>query len=107
MGGEGGGTLDRPVFQSRTPVPGVSIGHSAAFTYDGKYVVFGHEPGGGSQAQCQATSSVINRSLYFVEVETGAIAGSYVQERPQTNRENCTWHNLNATRTRGRRAAPR
>ena len=26
---------------------GVGTGHSAAFSYDGKTVVFGHEPGGG------------------------------------------------------------
>ena len=42
-------------------ISSVSIGHSAAFSYDGKTVVFGHEPGGGVAAQCQTTSSALNR----------------------------------------------
>jgi hypothetical protein len=84
-----------PGFDPRLPTAGVSVGHSAAFTPDGKYVVFGSEPGGGSQAQCQATSNVVNKSIYFVESETGEIKGHYTQVRPQTNVENCTWHNYN------------
>ena len=102
-----GGSLDDPVFVSRTPFAGVSIGHTAAFTWDGRYAIFGHEPGGGSGAQCQATNSLVNRTLYFVEAETGAIAGSYVQERPQSSLENCTWHNLNVVPLKDKRKQPR
>jgi hypothetical protein len=102
-----GGTLDNPVFMHHVEIPGVGVGHSAAFTLDGKYAVFGHEPGGGSQAQCQATSSVVNRSLYFIDLEMGTIAGSYVQERPQTNLENCTWHNFNVVPLRNKAGKPR
>ena len=36
---------------------GVTTGHSGSFTYDGKYLIYGHEPGGGSAARCQATST--------------------------------------------------
>jgi hypothetical protein len=90
-----GGSLEDPMFMHHTEFAGVTIGHTAAFTWDGKYAIFGHEPGGGGQAQCQATSSVVNRTLYFVEVETGEVAGSILHPRPQTNVENCTWHNLN------------
>jgi hypothetical protein len=78
---------------------GVNVGHTASFTWDGKYAIFGHEPGGGSQAQCQATSSVVNRTLFFVDVEAGDVAGTFLHPRPQTALENCTWHNLNVVPT--------
>jgi hypothetical protein len=94
-----GGSLEEPMFMHHTEFAGVTIGHTASFTWDGKYAVFGHEPGGGGQAQCQATSSVVNRTLFFVEVETGDVAGSILHPRPQTNLENCTWHNLNVVPT--------
>ena len=94
-----GGSLEEPMFMHHAEFAGVTIGHTAAFTWDGKYAVFGHEPGGGGQAQCQATSSVVNRTLFFVEVETGDVAGSLLHPRPQTNLENCTWHNLNVVPT--------
>jgi hypothetical protein len=90
-----GGSLEEPMFMHHTEFEGVTIGHTASFTWDGNYAVFGHEPGGGGQAQCQATSSVVNRTLFFVEVETGEVAGSLLHPRPQTAVENCTWHNLN------------
>jgi hypothetical protein len=90
-----GGSLEDPMFMHHIEFAGVNIGHTASFTWDGKYAIFGHEPGGGSQAQCQATSSLVNRTLFFVEVETGDIAGTMVHPRPQTALENCTWHNLN------------
>ena len=37
---------------------GTQIGHSASFSWDGEVLIFGHEPGGGTQARCQASSSV-------------------------------------------------
>jgi hypothetical protein len=94
-----GGSLEEPMFMHHTEFAGVTIGHTASFTWDGKYAIFGHEPGGGGQAQCQATSSVVNRTLFFVEVETGEVAGSILHPRPQTALENCTWHNLNVVPT--------
>ena len=48
------------------------IGHSAVFTGTARYVIFGHEPGGGSRRQCQATSSTARTgTLFFVDVEAG------------------------------------
>ena len=94
-----GGSLDNPKFMHHVEFPGVGVGHSAAFSTDGEIAIFGHEPGGGNQAQCQATSSIVNRSIYFVDVEAGTVAGSLVHPRPQTNVENCTWHNLNVVPT--------
>jgi hypothetical protein len=89
------GGVANPTLLYSKQVPSVSIGHSASFSYDGEILIFGHEPGGGSQAQCQASSSVANRSIYFFAPRTGLELGSYVHPRPQSAQENCTWHNFN------------
>lgn len=89
------GSLEDPIQLYSRSITGVSIGHSASFTWDGNVLIFGHEPGGGGQAQCQATSSITNRSLFFFEAQTGTLLGTFVHPRPQTNLENCTWHNYN------------
>jgi len=94
-----GGSLEDPAIQYSVIIPGVSIGHSASFTWDGELVIFGHEPGGGGQAQCQATSPLVNRTLFFFDADTGAPEGTFVHPRPQTNTENCTWHNYNIVPT--------
>ncbi len=94
-----GGTLEDPAIQYSVIIPGVSIGHSAGFTWDGEVLIFGHEPGGGGQAQCQATSPLVNRTLFFFDADTGAAVGTFVHPRPQTNLENCTWHNYNVVPT--------
>jgi hypothetical protein len=97
-GAEGG--VENPTLLWAQPMPGVGIGHSGSFTYDGKYLIFGHEPGGGSQARCEATDSVSDRTLFFLDPLTGDIAGTMLHPRPQTNRENCTWHNFNVVPTK-------
>ena len=79
-------------------IAGVTIGH-AAFTWDGEVLIFGHEPGGGSQARCQATSAEVDRTLFFLDAQTGATVGTFLHPRPQTATENCTWHNLNVVPT--------
>jgi hypothetical protein len=94
-----GGSLEDPALLYSRVVPGVSVGHSASFSWDGEVLIFGHEPGGGSQAQCQETSSETNRSLFFFDARTGDPLGTFVHPRPQTNLENCTWHNYNAVPT--------
>ncbi|HSL12577.1 MAG TPA: PxKF domain-containing protein [Actinomycetota bacterium] len=94
------GGIANPTLMYSRSVSGVSIGHSGSFTFDGKVVVFGHEPGGGSQAQCQSSSSVVNRSIYFFDVETGTQLGTLLHPRPQTAQENCTWHNFNVVPTK-------
>jgi LVIVD repeat-containing protein len=96
---EAAGGLANPTLLYSKPMPGVTTGHSGSFTYDGKILVFGHEPGGGSQAQCQTGSSLVNRSIYFIEPRTGTDLGSFTHQRAQNNRENCTWHNFNIVPT--------
>ncbi len=94
-----GGSLENPELLYSQAVPGVDIAHSAAFTWDGKYLVFGHEPGGGGEARCQTTSSQVDKSIFFFKARTGELAGTFVLPRPQTDFENCTWHNYNVVPT--------
>ena len=95
------GGLEDPTFLYSKPM-GITTGHSGSFTYDGKVLIFGHEPGGGSQAQCQAapTTTVPNRTLFFMDPATGNQIGALEHGRSQTARENCTWHNFNVVPTR-------
>lgn len=94
-----GGSLENPAELYSRPVAGVTIGHTAAFTWDGEVLIFGHEPGGGVAARCQATSSDVDRSLFFFDADTGTELGKILFPRPQTAAENCTWHNLNVVPT--------
>jgi hypothetical protein len=94
-----GGSLEDPAILYSRPVPGVSIGHSASFSWDGEVLIFGHEPGGGGQAQCQATTPEVNRTMFFFEPRTGVELGRHVLPRPQTSTENCTIHNYNVVPT--------
>lgn len=93
------GSFEDPIQLWSRSITGVTIGHSATFSWDGEVVIFGHEPGGGSQAQCQASSSTTNKSIFFFQGRTGTPLGSFVLPRPQTNTENCTWHYYNTVPT--------
>jgi hypothetical protein len=94
-----GGSLEEPMLMHHFDIEGVTIGHSAAWSWDGEVLVFGHEPGGGTQARCQATSALVDRTLYFYDHE-GNQLGTFVHPRPQTATENCTWHNYNVVPTK-------
>jgi hypothetical protein len=95
---DGGSLTDPQLLYSRS-IPGVTIGHSAAFTWDGEVLVFGHEPGGGTQARCQVSSAEVDRTLFFIDPDTGDAVGTFLHPRPQTATENCTWHNYNVVPT--------
>jgi len=94
------GSVEKPVQLWTQQMVGVTTGHSGSFTYDGKYLLYGHEPGGGSAARCQATSTIVERTLYFLDPETGQTKGEMLHPRPQNSRENCTWHNFNVVPTK-------
>ena len=97
-----GASLDNPVLMHHFDIPGVTIGHSAGWSWDGEVLVFGHEPGGGVDARCQSSSALVDRTLYFYDHE-GNQLGTFVHPRPQSALENCTWHNYNVVPTdRGR-----
>ncbi len=76
-------------------VPGVTIGHTAAFSNDGEVLVFVHEPGGGVGPRCQETSPDLDKSIFFFDSSNGDLLGTWVLPRPQSSEENCTIHNLN------------
>ena len=93
-----GGSLTDPVLMHHFEIPGVTVGHSATWTWDGEVLIFGHEPGGGGTAECQATSPLVNRTLFFYD-HMGNQLGTFVHPRPQSAVENCTWHNYNVVPT--------
>ncbi|HEX9824900.1 MAG TPA: hypothetical protein VGB51_11000 [Actinomycetota bacterium] len=99
LGGERGGTLEDPEQLHSQTIPGVTIGHAATFSWDGRTLVFGHEPGGGSGARCQASSATVDKTVFFYETETFTEVGQWVLPRPQTSAENCTIHNFNVVPT--------
>ena len=96
----GTGSLEDPDFLYSSIVPGVAIGHAAAFTWDGEVVVFGHEPGGGVQANCQVLNPDSDKSVFFFDAQTGAQLGMWTLPRPQSDIENCTIHNFNVVPVR-------
>jgi hypothetical protein len=102
-GGEGvrvfslknGGSLEDPLLLFHVEEEGVTIGHSAAWSWDGKVLIFGHEPGGGVAPECEATDPDLNRTYFFYDGDTGEKVGEWLMPRPQSAAENCTLHNLN------------
>jgi hypothetical protein len=94
-----GGSKENPLWLHHIETRGVSLGHSASFTWDGKIVVIGHEPGGGSGARCEATDDPLERTFFFHDTETGEELGAFTIPRPQSNVENCTTHNYNVVPT--------
>jgi hypothetical protein len=94
-----GGSPDNPRFLYYKVTGGISLGHSASFTWDGEVLVVGHEPGGGSGANCEATDNPLERTFFFLDADTGESIGQFTIPRPQTNVENCTTHNYNIVPT--------
>jgi LVIVD repeat len=95
LGGPNGGSLEDPALLYHIEEPGVTIGHSAAWTWDGEVLIFGHEPGGGVAPECTAADPPLNYTYFFYNGDTGAKVGSWTLPRLQSETENCTLHNLN------------
>ena len=88
LGGADGGSLSDPEMLYHVDVPGVTIGHSAAFSWDGEVIIFGHEPGGGVAPECEATDDPVKKSAFFYDTDSGAFLGRWTLPRPQSvNRE--------------------
>ncbi len=119
LGGKDGGSRDNPRFLYSHVVPEIAAGppnvnnptgHSAAFSWDGETIIFGHEPGGGVVPRCLATGAPIPgttgfqtddmKSFFFYETNSGAPEGKWALKRPQTAQENCTLHNYNIVPTK-------
>jgi hypothetical protein len=118
-----GGSLTSPNFLYTISEPGVGDGtlgsgnwHSAAWTYDGKVIILGWEPGGGSQPRCTATGTMLpggvvqtdtHKSYFFYDAEDGSKLGQFVLPRNQTVEENCTIHNYNVVPLKNKGGKPR
>jgi hypothetical protein len=117
-----GGSLEDPAPLYTIQEPGVGQAgtfgrwHSAGFTWDGKVLVLGWEPGGGGEPFCTAngtqvpvgagafvTQADIHKSAFFYDAATGRKLGQWVLPRPQTLDENCTIHNYNVVPLRSGR----
>ena len=105
IGGTGGGTLTAPTQLWTKDLSGemVTIGHAASFSWDGEIVLFGHEPGGGGQAQCEASDDPRLRTIFLFNATDGAEAGRWTLPRPQGSNENCTIHNFNVVPSASKR----
>jgi hypothetical protein len=100
-----GGSLEDPEFLYTISEPGVcnepgnplcnGNWHSASFTWDGEVIILGWEPGGGLQAECEASDPAAKKSFFFYDAETGAKLGQWTLPRAQGAQENCTLHNYN------------
>jgi hypothetical protein len=75
----------------------INTGHSAAFSNDGKTLIFGHEPNGGTSARCQKTGTVLNNVTY--PVQTDDMKSFFFFDVAQ---ENCTLHNYNVVPSKKR-----
>jgi hypothetical protein len=76
-------------------VPGVDGWHSASFTWDGRVIVLGWEPGGGGAPECQRADPAVERSVFFFGSGAGRRLGQWTLRRFQTSSENCTIHDYN------------
>jgi hypothetical protein len=112
LGGARGGSLEDPQQLYSANVTGTTTGHSASFSWDGDVLIFGTEPGGGSQPRCQPTGTQLSptlmqtdemKSMFFFDTDDGSFLGKWTLPRPQTATENCTIHNYNTVPLRGRR----
>ena len=122
LGGRDGGSLDNPRFLYNHVLPEIAFGppnanegptgHSAAFSWDGETLIFGHEPGGGFDPRCMATGEDLpdrpevafqnenQKSFFFFDTNSGEPKGKWTfNDRPQSGTENCTLHNYNIVPT--------
>jgi PA domain/RTX calcium-binding nonapeptide repeat (4 copies) len=84
-----GGTLEQPALLYQQDVPNTAtIGHTSTFSWDGSVLVWSHEPGGGTQAQCEITDPIEFRQMYFFRAETGNELGRWTIPS-QSAQENC------------------
>jgi LVIVD repeat len=100
-----GGSLADPALLYTITEPGVGQAgtngrwHSATFTWDGRVLVAGWEPGGGSAAECETADPDVDKSAFFYDARTGAKLGQWTLPRGQDGApdvaENCTIHNYN------------
>lgn len=86
----------RPQVLSTFTAPGVEGWHSASWTWDGRLMVLGWEPGGGALPECERGDRAVKRRVFFFRrANGGTLAGWWTLRRFQSSTENCTIHNYN------------
>jgi hypothetical protein len=101
-----GGSITKPEFLYTVEEEGVGAipgdpdphsgnWHSATFTWDGKVLILGWEPGGGARPECEATDDPVTHTMFFYDTSDGSKLGEWTLPRKQSARENCTIHNYN------------
>lgn len=86
----------RPALISTFTVPGVEGWHSASWTWDGRLMVLGWEPGGGALPECESDDPAVKRRVFFFRrANGGTLVGWWTLRRFQSSTENCTIHNYN------------
>lgn len=65
------GSIEDPQHIDSVQVQNVTIGHTATFNWDGSRFVFGHEPGGGTQAECEDQDPDRNRTFFMLRHRLG------------------------------------
>jgi hypothetical protein len=112
VGGPRGGSLTAPqllytVEEEDDLGNKVGVGgrwHSAAFSFDGRVLTLGWEPGGGAAPQCESSDAAIFKSMFFYDAATGEKLGQWTLPRGQDGAgENCTIHNFNVVPLRSGR----
>ena len=103
-----GGSLTDPKFLYHKTTGGSGIGHSATFTYDGKIIVVGHEQGGGSGAECDATRPDRREDVLLPRRGRRATSSAPSPSRGfRRNLENCVTHNFNTVPLKNKNGKPR
>jgi LVIVD repeat-containing protein len=101
---------ERPETLARIHNHNFDIWHSSTFSWDGEFVVFGDEAGGGTQPRCRQSDPDTVGAVWFYDL--GALdnmdgmteetpLGHYKMPRPQ-GEANCTMHNFNVIPTEKR-----
>jgi hypothetical protein len=112
IGGPRGGSLTapKPLYTiEEQDAEGNKVGkggrwHSAGFSWDGKVLAMGWEPGGGAEPQCESSDAAIYKSMFFYDTATGEKLGQWTLPRGQDGAgENCTIHNFNVVPLRSGR----
>jgi hypothetical protein len=94
--------------------PNIDIWHSAAFTWDGRIVLFGDEAGGGTSPRCRTADPATLGAMWFYDLRSltandattvQPAVGSFKTTRIQGDEANCTTHNFNLIPVRGRYVA--
>ncbi len=83
--------------------PGIQTMHTADFSWNGRYIYWNAEPGGGTGASCEYNDDPILYTVFIVDRFTGKLLGQYhvpnVQATLSTQGgqtiENCTVHEIN------------